>query len=393
MKLNILSIFLCIHLVSNGQSKLIVPNYIQLPKDSIESTQLITDLNKFISAIQKENKDNEYVLHNEKIESFILIDELKEIEKSNTFNDPNFFKPYLTNVIKDNDKYAIQISHIGTYDSTPYLRTAVNFIAHKTGKSFVFSSPLLENTKNWKSKTIENSTFYYQENLNNHNALKYAKMANEFDKKLGSNNKITKIYCTNNRRELLKLIGVDYKLDYNGIFSGNFSALNNNEQLIVLGNNNAEFNNFDTHDLWHDRLSLVVSRRKVNKPVDEGCAYLYGGSWGMSWETIFKQFKTKIASNKKADWKYYKENKTNFGENQAEHLIVDYVINALLIKKIEKEKSFSGVWKLLNCGVFEKGNENYYTALENLTGITKNTYNQEVWKLIHDESLKLPLNQ
>ena len=68
--------------------------------------------------------------------------------------------------------------------------------------------------------------------------------------------------------ELLQLIGVDYKLDYNGRTSGVFSALNKNEQLIVLGNNNGMFNNFDPHDLWHDRLSLVISRRKVNNPVD-----------------------------------------------------------------------------------------------------------------------------
>jgi len=385
MKLNILSLLLCIHLISVSQSKLIVASYVQLPKDSIENTQLISNLNKFLIAAENKNQDNEYVLLSEKVETYILIDEFKAIEKSNEFNDNHFFKPYLTNVVKLHDKYLLQVSHIGVRDDTPYLRTVFNLIAHKTDKGYLFSSPLTENTKNWKSKTIEQSTFYYPQNLNNQNALKYAKMANEFDKKLGASSKTTKIYCTNNQTELLKLIGVDYKLDYNGRVSGSFSALNNSEQLIVLGNNNAEFNNFDPHDLWHDRLSLVISRRKVNKPVDEACAYLYGGSWGMSWEAIFKRFKTKIASNNKSDWKHYKENRTNFGESQSKHLIVDYVINALLIEKIEKEYGFSSVWKLLDCGVFEKGNENYYTVLESLTGITKNTYNKEVWKLIHQK--------
>ena len=93
----------------------------------------------------------------------------------------------------------------------------------------------------------------------------------------------------------------------------------------------------------------------------------------------------KIANNKDADWTYYKENKTNFGESQSEHLMVDYVINALIIKKIETEIGFSGVWQLLNCGKFEKGNENYYTALYKIIGISKKKYNKAVWKLIKQE--------
>ena len=72
--------------------------------------------------------------------------------------------------------------------------------------------------------------------------------------------------------------------------------------------------------------------------------------------------------------------KTGAFPNQA-----DYIVNALLIKKIEKEKGFEGVWELLNVGPNEKGNEKYYQALEKLTGITKSTYNQKIWELISQE--------
>lgn len=54
----------------------------------------------------------------------------------------------------------------------------------------------------------------------------------------------------------------------------------------------------------------------------------------------------------------------------------------MLIRKIEKEKGFAGVWEFLNCGKLEKGNENYYKSLEKLTGITKANYNDKVWELI-----------
>jgi len=389
MKLKVILLLIVIlpYINISAQTEINVPKFIQLPKDSIQSGELISTLNKFLISTQETNNDNIYIYPNDKVETYILVDEFKNIEKSRGFKNEHFYKPYLTNVIKlDSNKYLLQISHIGVSDSIPYLRSEFKLIAHKTGKTFLFSSPLKENTKNWKTKTIDNCTFYFKDTLNIDNANSYVKLSNVFDEKLNSKNNKTKLYCAKNRTELLKLIGVDYKLDYNGRTSGVFSALNGKEQLIVLGNNNETFDNFDPHDLWHDRLSLVISRRKVNKPVDEGCSYLYGGSWGMSWSTIFKRFMEKVANNKDIDWTYYKENKTNFGKSQAEHLMVDYVVNALIIRKIEKEKGFSGVWELLNCGKFEKGNENYYNALNQIIGISKNNYNKEVWKLIKKEN-------
>ena len=69
--------------------------------------------------------------------------------------------------------------------------------------------------------------------------------------------------------------------------------------------------------------------------------------------------------------------------------MVDYVITALLIQKIEKENGFEGVWKLLNCGKYQKGNENFYATLNKLISINKNNYNTEVWKLIKEEKKKI----
>ena len=390
VKTVLISAIICVaqlHVNAQNQSTPIsIPNYVKLLEDSILSNQLITDLNSFMIAAQKANEENEYVLPSQRIETNILIDEFKGIERSRGFKDAHFYKPYLKNVIKlAENQYLIQLSHIGVNDSIPYLRTSYNLIAHQENGSFLFSSPLVLNTKDWKSKTIENCTFYYKKTLNTEEANSYVKRAAEFDAKLGSTNKTTKLYCAKNRTELLKLIGVDYKLDYNGRTSGVFSALNGDEQLLVLGNDNEDFNHVDPHDLWHDRLSLVISRRKVNKPVDEGCAYLYGGSWGLSWDDIFNQFMNKIGSDKKSDWLFYKENSTNFVANKRERLMVDYVVTALIIQKIEKEKGFSGVWQLLNAGPYEKGNENYFKVLNELLHINKKNYNKEVWKLIKQE--------
>ena len=360
------------------------PNIV-LPKDSIESKSLTTSLNDFLLSAQKANEENKFVFESEKIETFIQLDEINGIEKSGKFKDDFFYKPYLTNVVPLKDKnYLIQVSYIGVNENVPMLRASFEFIAHKTNNSFAFSSPLLANTKNWKTEKVGNNIFHYQNTINKDKIKEFNKLTTSFDLKLRATNKITDYYCCDNIIELQKLIGVDYKSDYNGRTESVWSSSFGDRKLIVFGNNNSTFNEFDPHDLFHDRLSLVISRSKVNKPVDEGCAYVYGGSWGFTWKEIFKAFKEQIANNKNTNWLEIKEIpisfKTGNFPNQA-----DYIVNALLVKKIEKEKGFEGVWELLNVGPFEKGNEKYYQTLEKLTGITKANYNDKIWELINNE--------
>ncbi len=360
------------------------PN-IALLKDSIESKTLTNSLNDFLLAAQKPNEENKFVFESEKIETFIQLDEIKGIEKSGKYKDDFFYKPYLMNVVLLKDKnYLIQVSYIGTNENVAFLRATFEFIAHKSNNSFTFSSPLLRNTKNWKVEKTGNNIFHYQDSINKEKVKEFNTLTSSFDLKLKATNKIIDYYCTDNIIEMQKLIGVDYKSDYNGRTESVWSSSFGDRKLIVLGNSNSTFNEFDPHDLFHERLSLVIPRSKVNKPVDEGCAYLYGGSWGFTWEEIFKSFKDSIACNKNTNWLEIKETpiyfKTGNFSNQADH-----IVNALLVKKIEKEKGFEGVWELLNVGPFEKGNENYYRTLEKLTGITKANYNDKIWELINIE--------
>lgn len=386
MKLIILVALHLLSIIAHGQTKYlrINPNIV-LPKDSIESKVLIISLNNFLLKAQKPNEENQFVFESEKVETFIQLDEIKGIEKSGKFKDDYFYKPYLTNVVLlENRNYLIQISYIGTNENTALLRANFEFIAHKINNTFAFSSPLIQNTKNWNVKKVGNNIFHYQNTINTKKVKEFDKLASTFDLKLNSTSKISDYYLCNNIIELEKLVGIEYKSDYNGMPEGVLTASFGNRNLVVFGNNNATFNEFDPHDLFHDRLSLVVHRSKVNRQVDEGCAYLYGGSWGFSWKEIFKAFKEQIANNKDTNWLEIKEKpvsfKTGAFPNQA-----DYIVNALLIKKIEKEKGFEGVWELLNVGPYEKGNEKYYQTLEKLTGITKSSYNESIWELINIE--------
>ncbi len=385
IKLLILSLIATVYVKAQTEHVITSP-YVKLLNDSNESKQLIKDLSAFLLSAEKPNEENKYVLTSQKNETFILLDEIKGMEKSGKYNDEHFYKPHLMNVVPLNEnQYLLQVFNMGGINNNHTLIVGFELIAHKNNQSFLFSSPLLYNTKNWKILKNENISFHYQSSINKIKTDEYCKLATTIDAKLKSTNKITDFYCCENSTALLKLIGVVYKIDYNGYTENTLGSTFENKKLIVLGNNNATFNEFDPHDLWHDRLSLVISRSLVNKPIDEACAYVYGGSWGISFADIFKQFKQKVANDKTIDWKNVKENPINFSENKRKDLMADYVVNALIIKKIEKEKGFSAVWEFLNCGKFEAGNTNYYKALEKLTGFNKENYNQKVWELINTE--------
>jgi hypothetical protein len=372
-------------LLVNAQTILQLHPTLLLPKDSLESKHLTSSLNDFLLAARKPNEENKFIYEPEKLETFILLDEFRGIEKSGKFKDDFFYKPYLTNLVPLKDStWLIQLSYIGTRESTPYLRAGFELIAHKTGTSFVFASPLLRNTKYWKVKKVGGTTFHYQHTLNEAKVAEFNKLATSFDQKLKSKNKTCHFYCCGDLIALEQLIGVAYKSDYNGRSGSVWSAGLGDTKLVVLGNGNEHFDEFDPHDLFHDRLSLVIPRSKVNKPVDEGCAYLYGGSWGLSWQEIFNAFKEQVASNRNTNWMEIKETPVYFQTKGFDNS-ADYIVNALLVQKIEKEKGFEGVWELLTVGPFEKGNENYYQALEKLAGITKTNYNEKVWELIDKE--------
>jgi hypothetical protein len=369
---------------SFGQkSSLIVPPNINLPRDTIVKKQLIASISDFLSQTNKPNRENSFVQNSDLLETSALLDEMKDLGKSDKFKDDNFYKPYLTNATQLNDtNFLIQLSYIGINDNLPILRASFTLLVEKKGAQFYFKSPLKQNTASWKIQKFANTNVYYKNALNSSNARAFFKMIADYDKKLNAPNSPTEFYCADNFHEVLQLLGIDYKSDYNGYAHNSETTKENNYYLNVNGTLTSSFANFDPHDLWHDRLHNVLSTDIINRPVDEGTAYLYGGSWGISWKDILEKFKTYATANPNADWlSFYNESK-NFDEKGKFPLNVDFAINALVAQKIEKEKGFPSLIELLSCGKKEKGNENYFKALEKITGISKNNFNVMVWTLL-----------
>ncbi len=361
-----------------------ISSTISLPNDSIIKTKLLNSLNGFLAQIEKSNKDNIFVVNSDLLETSILIDEMKDLSRSNKYKDENFYKPYLTNLTQLSDTtFIIQLSYIGINENFPILKASFTLLAKNINNQYYFYSPLEENTSTWKSKKIGVTTVYYKLKLNIKNAKAYFNIIEKYDKKLGVINKISNYYCADNFHEVLQIVGIDYKSNYNGYGHNSLTTKINNSYLDVNGRLTSNFTKFDPHDLWHDRLHNVLSTDIINKPVDEGTAYLYGGSWGISWKDILEKFKTYANENPNTDWlKLYNESK-NFDEKGKFPLNIDFVINALIVQKIEKDKGFDFVIELLSCGKKQVNNENYFQALEKIVGISKSNFNENVWSLIH----------
>jgi len=387
-KINLLLATLLLSIAVYAQpGPVIVPSYVKLLPDSVESRQLISALNGFLQQSTKPTKENTFALPACLPETASLVAEIKGQENGKGPDKVNFYKCYLTNLMPlDSNNYIVQLAYMGMDGSAPVVRISFKLMAQKMSGQFYFYSPLQRNTLNWKSKTYGSFTFYYQISLDNTRAANYARKAAEFDAKLHAPQYINHLYFAGDLQEALALLGIDYKMDYNGFRNGDFSAFDNDIDLDVMASDDKDAYAYDLHDLWHDRLHKTISVTIINKPVDEACAYLYGGSWNIPWPVIFKRFKAFMGDNK--DWLTAFTDNKNFGESQANHLYVAYVINALLVQKIEKEKGFPGVIELLSCGKHEDSNDKYFIALNKIIGINRANFNVEVGKLVEGESVE-----
>jgi hypothetical protein len=255
----------------------------------------------------------------------------------------------------------------------------------KRDTGFYFSSPLVENTLAWKSKKMSYIIFHFKDTLNTREAIAYLKFIDLCNKKLDVKAEPIDFYECNNFPEVLQLIGVDYKSDYNGIRFDDITSHQQNTTLEITGGY-TENQLFDRHDMWHDRLHMVIPVDTINRPVDEGCAYLFGGSWGKSWAEVLALFKKYASEHPNADWTSLYMDETNFYMDGSKPFKVSYAINALLVEKIDKDKGFAAVKELLACGKRVPGDANYFKALDKIDGITTVNFNQVVKELIKESN-------
>jgi len=371
---------------SNAQGPIIKNQLLQQLPDKQGAVKAIDALTLFLAAKDKPNSENAYVLKSELITTSDLLDEMKGIDDyvKDTVKEKYYYKCYVTNMIQlDTDNYLMQLSYIGAANNYAALRASYRLLAKRVDGKFYIYSPLKQNTISWKTKTYGNLTCHYKTGFNAADVKAYQQKVAFYDSKLNLPNEPINYYYCDNFVEAQQLLGIDYKMDYSGVKYDSFSAHENNTTLVISGDADHP-HHFNAHDLWHERLRMAMSKTVINRPVDEGCAYLYGGSWSYTWPELVEKFKSYATANPNADWLSLYTNSVPF-ESGNKGLYIAYQLNALIVQKIEKEKGFDAVLPLLSCGPRQKGDDNYFAALEKATGITKADFNAEMWKLVKEE--------
>ncbi len=366
---------------SSGQF-LVIPKEIRLTIDSVTKRQLFESLNHFLDQKEGPNKNNTYVLKDDLPAMSAFLDEMKGMDKNAKLKDDHFYKPFVQNVVDvGNNNLLVQLTYMGYAEGLPILRASFRLMAKKDGDKFYFYSVLNRNTAAWKVKKIGYIYFYFKDSLNVHEAKAYLEFVNACNKRLDVKAEPISYYECNNFPEVLQVLGVDYKSNYTAIRYDDITAHENNTTVEINGGYTENYS-FDRHDLWHDRLHMVLSTSKINRPVDEGCAYLYGGSWGTPWPEVVAIFKKYAAEHPDADWLKLYHGNVRFNADPEKPFYVAYFINALIVEKIEKEKGFAPVMELLGCGKRQDDEDNYLKALEKVSGISKGDFNATFWQLL-----------
>lgn len=376
-------LFFCVYSYSYSQDNVLqVPSGINLPPDSITRIGLLGSLRGFLG--QKDAAS--YVLPEDMAAVAALKDELRGMERrvGPGLHDTSYYKCYLTNILSiDSGVYQVQFSYMGVKETRPDLRVCCKVMAKQKGDRFYFSTPIAAHTFGWKQQIFGNCVFHYKTEMNKKRAKEYQQKVAFYDGKLTKQSQTVDFYCCDNLDEATRMVGVEYKADYNGWAHEELSGFAGDRSVVLCGFESKDgFPDWDTHDTWHGRLHNFVPVETINRPVDEACAYLYGGSWRVyQWEDVLRLFKEYAAAHPDADWvNLYKEG-TNYIP-PPKILKISYAINALIVRQLEKEKGFGAVKELLTCGKKEAGDANYFAAVEKLTGVGLAGYNAYVWRLL-----------
>jgi len=353
-----------------------VPKEINLPSDSVTRITLLSSLRGWLTQKKAPDKENAYIMADDLPATSAFMDEVRKVDQA----------CYLTNVIPvDSGTFRVQFAYMGVRDTIPSLRMYCTLLAKRKGDRFYFSSPLSSNTMSWKMREIGNCRFHYKNEINIKRAEDYQKKVAFYDSKLSVPPQVIDFYCCDGLSEAMRVVGVEYKSDYNGLAYEELSGYAANRSVVLCGFAWVNgFNDWDTHDTWHGRLHNQVSTNTINRPVDEACAYLYGGSWRIyGWGDVLRLFREYARAHPDADWlALYKEG-ANFIP-PPKILKISYAINALIVQRLEKEKGFPAVMELLTCGKKEPGDANYFAAVRKLTGVDTAGYNAYVGQLLKE---------
>lgn len=370
---------LAISLFSNAQTQFkIAERFYSGLSDSL-TNQIIVSFDKLLLSIDNGQLDTMLIDTENKELNRNFFTYLKGVERKDTI--PKYFQGQLINLYPvENDRYLFTV----LYSKNDEIGRISTFLARKSDREMVFSSPLKYYTRHWKKEIIGTITFFYQDTIDRKRAGLFNQKNITIAQKLNLPARDWDMYMCGNFQEVLQLQGYDYDYRQNGKVNSGYIM---DPKTLFSCMNDEDF----SHDVLHIYASAI--RGKVRNAVGEcGLAYYWGNAYHLGknnekapgLEELVPALREYLQSqNDMTLLELFDKSPNVLAEYGYPHPIqVNRVIAGVICREVERQKGIEGIVELLKCG---RGNDNFFKATESLIGINRENFDKEVYKLVFAE--------
>ena len=290
----------------------------------------------------------------------------------------HWYQPKLINLYAlDSNRYFISVGFVNNTSTGISLRAVVNFVAAADSGKITFSVPAYYLTRNWRIIKVGNITYHYPDFINLQRAKAFDKNNSKIAGKLGLQPDKFDFYLCDNYQEVLRLLGFTYDSESVGIVNSGYGG---GDGIIFSVMHNEDF----SHDIFHNYASKVRSNVR-NGAAEEGIAYSWGNAYYVdehgemiTQKQLVPLLKVYLNQHPGTSLlELFNKNPKIFSLPAK----VRSLIASLVSDEVERQKGIAGIKALINCG---KGDESYFTVINQLIGINTLNFEVRVKKLVDD---------
>ncbi len=344
-------------------------------RDSLTSAKIEKALNGFLTEAQEKNYSEKYIDSTHLLKYEFFFNKLAGIGKdSKEFNEPLVLKSYQV----DNGNYRLTIGFTGQRDGQPFIyqMTELKVVPYKD--HYRFYCPFEDNTKHFKSKSIDNVTYHYSNNLNEITAQKFVDFTQELAELTKAPIPQLDYYSFNSLDELLKSYGFLYSARQCNFLCYDLGFTDNEGNTYITGTDNENYVfGFIGDYLYYN----LPNRDKIYWPFVQGLSTYYGG-YGLSYDdmtTLKSQFRQELKSN--PDINFLDEFKKGRKSSVNRHFS-NYVMSAFLFEEALNKKGFNEALKLVYS---ENDGSTFFENLNQVLGVNEKNFHKTIVKLIKEK--------
>ncbi len=353
-------------------SKIIIPDNISIRLDKNKEHSLIVDINSFLQEKNNTLLESRLVSKENYTKYKFFFDELKFIENYDKVEDSTFYKPYLNNIVlQEENTYLITISFKGIDEGVVKEKAQFTFEVIDEERGFIFKCPFEFNTKDWTTTQKNEIAFLTKGKFNDSIADVFVQHNHSLADLFEISPYKIQYYKCKNLQEAYRLFGIDYHVDLVGSKRGCVTIPDYG--IFVSGTDKEEY----CHDLTHYYFGLQIDKNKRNWTAEEGYNINLTDYWGYSAEENYRLLRSFLEKSKATPLDIFEKNRIMWRP-----IPTKMPVAGIIMKKIEREFGMKAVLKIISCG---NTNDDFFKAIENVAGISKKNFNEVVLKELYLE--------